>query len=103
MTAVLQTLRAVILAILARAELVAENLVLRQQVIVLRRGVVRPRIRPFDRWLISTLAGRFRALVDAHRPREAGDPHRLAPGRLAVVLAVALPLWPPFWSASHRC
>ena len=65
MTAGLQILRAVILAFVARTELVAENLVLRQQGIVLRRGVVRPRIRPFDRWLISTLAGRFRALVEA--------------------------------------
>lgn len=39
------------------------NLFLRQQVIVLRRVVPRPRLQPFDRWLISSLAGRFRALL----------------------------------------
>src|SRR5438309_13834 len=64
-TSVLQALRATILAFFAsRTVLLAENLVLRQQVVVLRRRVVRPRIRPLDRWLIATLAGWFRALVE---------------------------------------
>ena len=48
----------------ARA-LLAENLVLRQQLIVLRRGVARPRLRCCDRWLIAALAGRFRSLGEA--------------------------------------
>jgi putative transposase len=64
-TAVFHVLRAIILAFLApRTALLAENLLMRQQVIVLRRGVTRPRIRTFDRWLISTLVGRFRALAE---------------------------------------
>jgi hypothetical protein len=46
-----------------RAELVAENLLLRQQVIVLRRQVKRPRIRPFDRWVLASCASRFRDLL----------------------------------------
>jgi putative transposase len=64
-TAVLHTLGAIIVGFLApRTALLAENLLLRQQLIVLRRGVARPRMRPFDRWLIATLAGRFRALLE---------------------------------------
>lgn len=47
-----------------RAALVAENLLLRQQLIVLRRQIKRPRARRFDRWLIGTLAGRFYRLMD---------------------------------------
>ena len=48
-----------------RAALVAENLLLRQQVVVPRRQVRRPRFRPFDRWLLATLAGRFVYLLTA--------------------------------------
>ncbi len=48
-----------------RAVLIAENLLLRQQIIVLARRVARPRLRGFDRWLMSALAGRFRILLDA--------------------------------------
>jgi putative transposase len=56
----------IILAFLApRAALVAENLLLRQQLIVVRRQVKRPLWRGFDRWLIGTLAGRFQRLLDA--------------------------------------
>ena len=47
-----------------REALVAENLLLRQQLIVLRRQIKRPRARRFDRWLIGTLAGRFYCLMD---------------------------------------
>jgi hypothetical protein len=43
--------------------LVAENLLLRQQVIVLSRQVKRPRLRPFDRWVLASIAGRFRDLL----------------------------------------
>ena len=48
-----------------RAVLIAENLLLRQQVIVLTRRVKRPRLRGFDRWLLGALAGKFRMLLDA--------------------------------------
>jgi hypothetical protein len=63
-TSVFHILRAIILALFApRTTLLAENLLLRQQVILLRRAVARPRVRPFDRWLLATLAGGFRALL----------------------------------------
>jgi hypothetical protein len=65
-TTLLQFLRDLVLALLGpRAELVAENLILRQQVVVLRRQVKRPHLRPFERWLLATLAGRFRELLTA--------------------------------------
>jgi hypothetical protein len=48
-----------------RATLVAENLILRQQLIVMRRQIKRPRFRGLDRWVIAALAGRFRGLLDA--------------------------------------
>ena len=47
-----------------RAALVGENLLLRQQLIVVRRQIKRPRLRRFDRWLIGALAGRFHRLMD---------------------------------------
>jgi len=55
-----------VLAVAApRAALVAENLLLRQQLIVARRGVKRPRLRRFERWLFGVLASRSRRLLDA--------------------------------------
>jgi putative transposase len=55
-----------VLAVAApRAALVAENLLLRQQLIVARRGVKRPRLRRFERWLFGALASRSRRLLDA--------------------------------------
>ena len=66
-TTVLQFLRDLMLAFLApRAVLIAESLLLRQQVVVLRRQVKLPRIRPFDRWLLTTPAGRFRDRRQSH-------------------------------------
>ena len=65
MTAILRLLFDVVLALVApRAVLVTENLLLRQQLIVARRRVKRPRFRRFDRWLIGGLAGRFRRFVE---------------------------------------
>ena len=62
----LHLLRDLVLAFVApRTTLVAENLLLRQQVVALSRGVKRPRLRSFDRWLLATLAGRFRDLLAA--------------------------------------
>jgi putative transposase len=58
-------LDAVLAVVAPRAVLVAENLLLRQQVIVLRRRVKRPRLRRFDRYLIGAVAGRFRRLLAA--------------------------------------
>ncbi len=51
------------LADLARStpELVAENALLRQQLVVLKRSVKRPRCTPTDRALLVLLAGRIRA------------------------------------------
>jgi len=64
--ALLRFLFDIVLAVVApRAALVAENLILRQQLIVVRRQVKRPRWRHFDRWLLGALAGRFRRLRDA--------------------------------------
>jgi len=55
-----------VLAVVApRAALVAENLLLRQQLIVARRRVKRPGLRRFDRWLLGGLGGRSRRLLDA--------------------------------------
>ncbi len=45
----------------SRAQLLAENALLRQQLIVLRRGVTRPAMTPTDRALLVLLAGRVRA------------------------------------------
>jgi hypothetical protein len=48
-----------------RATLVAENLLLRQQLIILGRRAQRPRLQRFDRWFLATLAGTLRSLLDA--------------------------------------
>ena len=45
----------------SKPELVAENALLRQQLLVLRRSVQRPRCTPTDRALLVVLAGRVRA------------------------------------------
>ena len=45
----------------SRAQLLAENALLRQQLLVLRRNVKRPALTPTDRALLVVLAGRVRA------------------------------------------
>jgi hypothetical protein len=45
----------------SRAELVAENALLRQQLLILRRSIKRPRCHPSDRVLLMLLASRVRA------------------------------------------
>jgi hypothetical protein len=48
-----------------RARLVAENLVLRQQLIIVQRVARRPRLKPWERRLLSAFALRWTALQDA--------------------------------------
>jgi putative transposase len=48
-----------------RAQLVAENAFLRQQLVVLRRSVTRPLVTPAERALLVLLAGRVRAWQQA--------------------------------------
>jgi hypothetical protein len=58
--ALLRFLFDLVLAFVApRAALIAENLLLRQQLIVVRRQIKRPRLGRFDRRIIGALAGRF--------------------------------------------
>src|SRR4051794_5725353 len=45
----------------SRPALIAENTFLRQQLLILRRSVKRPRCTPADRALLVLLAGRLRA------------------------------------------
>jgi len=47
------------------AKLVAENALLRQEVIVLGRGRPHPRLKPRDRWTLAALTRFFPALLDA--------------------------------------
>lgn len=49
----------------SRAALIAENAVLRQQVIVLQRGKPHPRLKVRDRFTIATITKLFSATVDA--------------------------------------
>jgi hypothetical protein len=66
---VIALLRNVVAAFLSffapRAVVTAENLLLRHQLIVLRRSSPRPRLGRLDRWLIATLATRTRSLLEA--------------------------------------
>jgi hypothetical protein len=48
-----------------RAKLIAENALLRQQVVVLKRGSARPRLKARDRWTMATITKIFPALLDA--------------------------------------
>ena len=48
-----------------RGKLVAENALLRQQVLVLQRGTPRPRLKLRDRWTIAALTKLLPALLDA--------------------------------------
>ena len=45
----------------SKAELVAENALLRHQLVILHRGVTRPRCTPADRALLVLLASRVRS------------------------------------------
>jgi len=97
----------------SRSALIAENALLRQQLVIARRSVKRPRCTPADRALLVLLAGRLRAWRDAllivqpetllrwhrqlfrrywrRRSRTAAPAHRppLAPETVALVRAMA--------------
>jgi hypothetical protein len=66
---VIDLLRNVVAAVLRffapRAIVATENLLLRHQLVVLRRSSPRPRLRRLDRWLIAMLATRTRSLLEA--------------------------------------
>ena len=48
-----------------RARLAAENLLLRQQLLILKRTARRPRCKPWERRFLSSLAVRWSALQNA--------------------------------------
>ena len=98
-----------------RSELLAENALLRQQLIVLRRSIQRPRVHRDDRLLLLMLARLCRRWRDAlhlvnpetllrwHRDlfhvlwrrksRPRGQPKRLAPEVVALIQAMAKDNW----------
>jgi hypothetical protein len=81
----------------ARAALEAENLVLRQQVNVLRRRTPnRPHLNNTDRFLFVWLYHWFPSVLEVVADCQAGDHHSLAPRWLSGVLALAIPqsCWP---------
>ena len=49
----------------ARTKLLAENALLRQQVVVLKRSASRPRLKPRDRWTMTAITKIFPARLDA--------------------------------------
>ena len=62
-----------------KAELVAENALLRHQLIILRRQVKRPLYRKTDRFLLVLLAADGSDLETSSLPCPAGDTPALAP------------------------
>ena len=72
-----------------RALLEAENLVLRQQLVVLRRkSPARVRLWNIDRLLMVWLYRLYPSLLDADHHRPAGDRDPLAPTRVPRLLAL---------------
>jgi len=64
-TLVTAILGALVAALRPRASLVVENLALRQQLVVLRRAVPRPRLRPVDRAFWAVLSRAWSRWADA--------------------------------------
>jgi hypothetical protein len=80
----------------ARATLEAENLVLRQQIDVLRRRTPkRPHLNNTDRFLFVWLYRWFPSVLEVVAIVRRGDHHSLAPCWVSGVLALAIPQ--PCW------
>jgi len=71
-----------------KSELVAENALLRQQLIILNRQVKRPTCAPRDRMLLVFLARMVRTWKQAHITRSARDAPAVASSRISAVLEV---------------
>jgi putative transposase len=72
----------------SKSELVAENALLRQQLIILRRQVKRPACTKTDRILLVLLARMVRTWKQAHITRSARDASAVASSGISVVLEV---------------
>ena len=70
----------------SRTELLAENALLRQQLIVLRRCAKRPKIRPHERGVMVALAALTRRLARRDAPHQARDDPALASAGLPSVV-----------------
>ena len=84
-----------------RAALVAENALLRQEVIVLGRGRPHPRLKPRDRFTIAALTKFFPGATGRRDHRAPGNRDSLASVPLALGLATSLPA--PRRAPTHRC
>ena len=71
-----------------KSELVAENALLRHQLIILRRQIQRPMCTKRDRILLVLLARTGRDLEASALDRPAGDASTLAPSRISPLLEV---------------
>jgi hypothetical protein len=71
---VLKLLRHLVVAIVEllapRAQIAAENLLLRQQLVILQRSVRRPRVKAWERRFLSAPAVRRSALQGGHAETE---------------------------------
>ena len=72
----------------SKSELVAENALLRQQLIILRRQVKRPACTKTDRMLLVLLARLVRTWKQAHITRSARDVTTVASPGLSALLEV---------------
>ena len=70
----------------SKSELIAENALLRQQLIILKRQVKRPAYTKTDRVLLILLARVVRTWKQAHITRATRDPVAVASGALSPVL-----------------
>jgi len=89
----------------SKSELLAENALLRQQLIVLKRQVKRPTFTKTDRILLVLLARLVRTWQQAHITRATRHPAPVASGALPPVLEAKIKdLFPPAESSrgNHR-
>ena len=74
----------------SKSELVAENALLRQQLIILRRQVKRPICTKTDRMLLVLLARMVRTWKQAHITRSARNAPPLAPPGIQALLEIQI-------------